>query len=93
MSLINEALKKAQEGKGASSSKWNPVGGSKFLPLILLAVVGAGAGAWYFLGEGVPDPVVVTPAPVKPVASNSTPEGRAKNRRIEIRLRPIPPED
>jgi flagellar motor protein MotB len=31
-------------------------------------------------------------ADVQPVASNNTPEGRARNRRIEIRLRPVPAE-
>ena len=35
----------------------------------------------------------VSVADVRPVASNKTPEGRAHNRRIEIRLRPIPNED
>jgi flagellar motor protein MotB len=35
----------------------------------------------------------VSLADVQPVASNKTPEGRAKNRRIEIRLRPIPAEE
>jgi chemotaxis protein MotB len=37
--------------------------------------------------------LAVSLADVKPVASNSTPEGRSKNRRIEIRLRPVPAED
>jgi flagellar motor protein MotB len=32
-------------------------------------------------------------ADVKPVASNATVEGRARNRRIEIRLRPVTVED
>jgi len=35
----------------------------------------------------------VSVADVQPVASNKSSEGRAKNRRIEIRLRPIPKED
>lgn len=33
--------------------------------------------------------LAVSVADVQPVASNSTPEGRARNRRIEIRLRPV----
>jgi chemotaxis protein MotB len=37
--------------------------------------------------------LAVSMADAQPVASNATPEGRARNRRIEIRLRPIPPED
>ena len=37
--------------------------------------------------------MVVSMADVQPVASNKTAEGRAKNRRIEIRLRPVPDKD
>ena len=36
--------------------------------------------------------LAVSMADVQPVASNKTAEGRAKNRRIEIRLRPVPEE-
>jgi chemotaxis protein MotB len=36
--------------------------------------------------------LAVSEADTQPVASNKTPEGRAKNRRIEIRLRPTPVE-
>ena len=36
--------------------------------------------------------IAVSMADVQPVASNKTPEGRARNRRIEIRLRPVPVE-
>lgn len=36
--------------------------------------------------------LAVSMAEVEPVASNATPEGRARNRRIEIRLRPVPVE-
>jgi chemotaxis protein MotB len=36
--------------------------------------------------------LAVSEADTQPVASNKTPEGRAKNRRIEIRLRPTPAE-
>jgi chemotaxis protein MotB len=37
--------------------------------------------------------LAVSMADVRPVTSNSTPEGRARNRRIEIRLRPISAEE
>jgi chemotaxis protein MotB len=37
--------------------------------------------------------LAVSMAEVRPVASNSTPDGRARNRRIEIRLRPISAEE
>jgi chemotaxis protein MotB len=36
--------------------------------------------------------LAVSMADIQPVASNKTVEGRAKNRRIEIRLRPVAPE-
>jgi chemotaxis protein MotB len=36
--------------------------------------------------------IAVSMADVKPVASNNNAEGRARNRRIEIRLRPVPAE-
>jgi len=45
--------------------------------------------------SGLPDKrmLAVSMAETKPVATNATVDGRAKNRRIEIRLRPVPPED
>jgi chemotaxis protein MotB len=47
-----------------------------------------------FNGSGLPAKrlLAVSMADTEPVASNKTPEGRAKNRRIEIRLRPVPAE-
>ena len=48
-----------------------------------------------FNGTGLPAKrlLAVSMADVRPVASNASPEGRAKNRRIEIRLRPVPTDD
>ena len=37
--------------------------------------------------------LAVSMADIRPVASNADPDGRAKNRRIEIRLRPVQQED
>ena len=37
--------------------------------------------------------LAISVADSQPVASNKTEEGRARNRRIEIRLRPVPPEE
>ena len=47
-----------------------------------------------FDGAGISDKrlLAVSMADVQPVASNKTVEGRARNRRIEIRLRPVPTE-
>ena len=47
-----------------------------------------------FDGSGLPTRrlLAVSMADVQPVASNKTAEGRARNRRIEIRLRPVPVE-
>jgi len=47
-----------------------------------------------FDGSGISDKrlLAVSMADVQPVASNKTAEGRARNRRIEIRLRPVPTE-
>jgi flagellar motor protein MotB len=41
--------------------------------------------------EGIPKQqlVAVSFGDTQPIASNDTPEGRAENRRIEVRLRPI----
>lgn len=48
-----------------------------------------------FTHSGLPTKrlLAVSMADVKPVASNATPEGRARNRRIEIRLRPVTVEE
>ena len=48
-----------------------------------------------FTSSGLPAKriLAVSEADVRPVASNATPEGRARNRRIEIRLRPVPTAD
>jgi chemotaxis protein MotB len=48
-----------------------------------------------FANSGLPTKrlLAVSMADVKPVASNATPEGRARNRRIEIRLRPVTVEE
>lgn len=44
-----------------------------------------------FAGSGIPAPrlLAVSMADARPVAPNDTPEGRARNRRIEIRMRPV----
>lgn len=44
-----------------------------------------------FAGAGIPDArlLAASLADTRPVAPNDTPEGRARNRRIEIRLRPV----
>ena len=46
-----------------------------------------------FQGAGIPAQqlVVISRGEGQPIASNDTPEGRAENRRIEIRLRPVVP--
>ncbi len=44
-----------------------------------------------FQGAGIPAQqlVVISRGEGQPIASNDTPEGRAENRRIEVRLRPV----
>ncbi len=46
-----------------------------------------------FQGAGIPAQqlLVISRGEGQPIASNDTPEGRAENRRIEIRLRPVVP--
>ncbi len=46
-----------------------------------------------FQGAGIPAQqlVVISRGEGRPIASNDTPEGRAENRRIEVRLRPVVP--
>lgn len=46
-----------------------------------------------FQGKGIPleQLVAVSRGEGRPIASNDTPEGRAENRRIEVRLRPVVP--
>ncbi len=46
-----------------------------------------------FQGAGIPAQqlVVISRGEGQPIASNDTPEGRAENRRIEVRLRPVVP--
>ncbi len=46
-----------------------------------------------FQGAGVPAQqlVVISRGEGQPIASNDTPKGRAENRRIEVRLRPVVP--
>jgi chemotaxis protein MotB len=48
-----------------------------------------------FAHSGLPNKrmLAISVADSQPVASNKTEEGRAKNRRIEIRLRPVTPEE
>ncbi len=46
-----------------------------------------------FQGAGIPAQqlMVISRGEGQPIASNDTPEGRAENRRIEVRLRPVVP--
>ncbi|MEO0141397.1 MAG: OmpA family protein [candidate division WOR-3 bacterium] len=43
----------------------------------------------FLISKGIPDSILyaVSYGPTRPVASNSTPEGRSQNRRLEIRAR------
>lgn len=56
-----------------------------------LAAARASAVVTYLQEQGVPHHqlVAVSWGDTQPVASNDTPEGRAENRRIEVRLRPV----
>jgi len=56
-----------------------------------LAAARASAVVAVMAAEGIPEQqlVAVSFGATQPVASNDTPEGRAANRRIEVRLRPI----
>jgi chemotaxis protein MotB len=71
-----------------------PVGANlaeKFPSNWALAAARSSAVVALMADEGIPSQqlVAVSLGDTQPIASNDTPEGRAENRRIEVRLRPI----
>ena len=54
----------------------------------MLSLARADAVRSYLAGRGVPPSLITTSGsgPDRPVAANDTPDGRARNRRIEFRL-------
>jgi OOP family OmpA-OmpF porin len=55
---------------------------------VVLSLARADAVRGYLAGKGIPPSLITTSGsgPDRPVASNDTPEGRARNRRIEFRV-------